>query len=203
MVVYSLYIYDRHCTCCFYADLTQRAAPEPGPSTLPFVLPPSSNSSSSQPNTAANGSLDPSDDRPPYDVPDAHANGVNGAVVAGAEKGKGRLAFDEEAKLVYGVVFSLRNMVNKLSSRGEESFHSLSTSSYKLHYLRTPTAYHFVFLSSPQPTSLRPLLRQIYTGPFNEWIVRNPLAPVDTAKDGKGIDNAAFRRAVEKLLQSA
>ncbi|BGP25394.1 TRAPP complex subunit Bet5 [Rhodotorula toruloides] len=202
MVIYSLYIYDRHCTCCFYADLTQRPAPEAGPSTLPFVLP-DSNPSSSQPRTGANGSLETSDDRPPYEVPDAHASGVNAAVSAGADKGKGRLAFDEEAKLVYGVVFSLRNMVNKLSSRGEESFHSLSTSSYKLHYLRTPTAYHFVLLSSPQPASLRPLLRQIYTGAFNEWVVRNPLAPVDTARDGKGIDNAAFRRTVEKLLHGA
>jgi len=27
------------------------------------------------------------------------------------------LAFDEEAKLVYGIVFSLRNMVNKLAGR--------------------------------------------------------------------------------------
>ena len=115
----------------------------------------------------------------------------------------GRLAFDEEAKLVYGVVFSLRNMVSKLSTRPDESFHALTTSAYKLHYLATPSSYHFVLLTSPQAGSCRPLLRQIYTGPFNEFIVRNPLASLDSQKSGKGIDNPSFRRAVEKLLAAA
>lgn len=83
---------------------------------------------------------------------------------------------------------------------GDESFHSFSTSNYKLHYLHTPTSYHFVLLTSPTPSSLRPLLRQLYTGPFAEHVARNPLAVLDTQKGGKGIDNPAFRQAVEKLL---
>lgn len=51
-----------------------------------------------------------------------NVNGPNGVVrrvaagAAGAGAGAG-LPFDEEAKLVYGVVLSLRNMVKKLSGR--------------------------------------------------------------------------------------
>ncbi|KPV77756.1 uncharacterized protein RHOBADRAFT_11749, partial [Rhodotorula graminis WP1] len=110
------------------------------------------------------------------------------------------LAFDEEAKLVFGVVFSLRNMVSKLSPRDDESFHSVSTSAYKLHYLRTPTAFHFVLVTSPSHPSLRPLLHQIYAGPFNEFVVRNPLASLDTQTGARGVDNRQFRRAVDKML---
>ncbi|GAA5979106.1 hypothetical protein JCM11641_004975 [Rhodosporidiobolus odoratus] len=199
MVVYSLYIYDRHCTCCFYSDLGANSIRDPGPSTLPSVLPPSASTSSSLPSELA--------EERGHSVPDGAIN--SGGVTARdapadradrAAKGKGRLAFDEEAKLVYGVVFSLRNMVNKLSSRGDESFHSFSTSAYKLHYLHTPTSFHFVLVTSPMPNSLRPLLRQLYTGPFAEHIVRNPLASLDTQKGGKGVDNPSFRVAVEKLL---
>ncbi|GAA5907967.1 hypothetical protein JCM6882_001540 [Rhodosporidiobolus microsporus] len=205
MVVHSLYIYDRHCTCCFYSDLGALPNRDPGPSTLPAVLAPSPTASSSTSHTAPTSTAlahahDFADDRP-YGVPDAAVRSDAGqAAGADSGKGKGRLAFDEEAKLVYGVVFSLRNMVNKLSSRGDESFHSFSTSHYKLHYLHTPTSFHFVLVTSPMNASLRPLLRQLYTGPFADHVVRNPLASLDTQKGGKGVDNPAFRSAVEKLL---
>ncbi|CEQ41948.1 SPOSA6832_03699, partial [Sporobolomyces salmonicolor] len=228
MVVYgspsrvpSLYIYDRHCTCCFYADPSSSARPKPpGPSTLPNVLPPAPPSSDLARLSASSPGVGSELSGPTA----AGAGRIAGAAAAQEQPAsRGRLAFDEEAKLVYGVVFSLRNMVKKLSSRSvlsllslappetpltgprmnpseDESFHSFSTSAYKLHYLRTSTSFHFVLVTSPTSTSLRPLLRQVYTGPFTEFIVRNPLAELDTASGRRGIDNAAFRQAVEKLI---
>lgn len=141
-----------------------------------------------------------------YTVPDAVASRDDAPRrTSSASSSSDRLAFDEEAKLVYGVVFSLKNMVSKLSTRRPESdsFQAMTTSAYKLHYLATASAFHFVLLTSPAHASCRPLLRQIYTGPFNEYVVRNPLANLDTQRGGKGIDNQAFRRAVEKLLVAA
>ncbi|GAA5939195.1 hypothetical protein JCM1841_003173 [Sporobolomyces salmonicolor] len=198
MVVYGLYIYDRHCTCCFYADPSSSARPKPpGPSTLPNVLPPAPPSSDLARLSASSPGVGSELSGPTA----AGAGRIAGAAAAQEQPAsRGRLAFDEEAKLVYGVVFSLRNMVKKLSSREDESFHSFSTSAYKLHYLRTSTSFHFVLVTSPTSTSLRPLLRQVYTGPFTEFIVRNPLAELDTASGRRGIDNAAFRQAVEKLI---
>ncbi|GAA5968440.1 hypothetical protein JCM8115_006389 [Rhodotorula mucilaginosa] len=212
MTVYGLYIYDRHCTCCFYTDLDQRPPPVAGPSTLPKVLPPAPRAPQPQPSLQSRDMAiqDPRNSAGGgggYNVPDTATLAPSTTAATAADPTRraspGRLAFDEEAKLVYGVVFSLRNMVSKLSTRPDESFQALTTSAYKLHYLATPSSYHFVLLTSPQAGSCRPLLRQIYTGPFNEYIVRNPLASLDSQKSGKGIDNPSFRRAVEKLLAAA
>jgi len=113
------------------------------------------------------------------------------------------LPFDEEAKLVYGVVFSLRNMVKKLSGR-DEVFVSFSTSVYKLHFLETISGIRFVLLSDPSAPSLRPALRQLYAGPFIDHVIRNPfITSIDSSRTGRGIDNDAFRAAVESFIRSA
>lgn len=84
--------------------------------------------------------------------------------------------------------------------RDEDSFHSFSTSAYKLHYLHTPTSNHFVLVTSPMTESLRFVLRQIYTGAFMEFVVRNPMIEMDSSVSGRGIDNDAFRAAVEAIV---
>jgi len=109
------------------------------------------------------------------------------------------LAFDEEAKLVYGVVISLRNMVKKLSGK-DEQFVNYSTSAYKLHLFETISGYKFVMLSDPSADSLQLALRQIYVGPFLEYVVRNPLSDMDSKE--KGIDNEYFRAATDRVVKS-
>ncbi|KAG5648486.1 hypothetical protein DXG03_003097 [Asterophora parasitica] len=108
------------------------------------------------------------------------------------------LAFDEEAKLVYGVILSLRNMVKKLSGR-DEQFVNYRTSAYKLHLYETPTGYKLVMLSDPNTDSLRFVLRQIYVGPFLEYVVRNPLVKIDSREHG--IDNEYFRASIDRLVR--
>ncbi|CAD6566857.1 MAG: TRAPP subunit bet5 [Tremellales sp. Tagirdzhanova-0007] len=108
------------------------------------------------------------------------------------------LPFDEEAKLVYGVVLSLRNMVKKLSGR-DEAFTSYRTSNYKLHLYETLTGYRFVLLSDPSADSLRFVLRQLYTGPFIDHVVRNSLVEMDSRTEG--IDNDQFRAAVDRHMR--
>jgi hypothetical protein len=143
------------------------------------------------------------------------------------------LPFDEEAKLVYGVVLSLRNMVKRLSGRyastpfplvcfevmepilvshvshssscsscsrrRDESFVSYRTSTYKLHLFETVSAYRFIMLSDPNAESLRFVMRSIYTGPFLEYVVRNPLVPMDSRE--RGIDNEYFRASIDRLVR--
>lgn len=86
--------------------------------------------------------------------------------------------------------------------RDGDSFHSYSTSAYKLHYLHTSTSTHFVLLTSPMPESLRFVLKQIHTGAYTDFVIRNPMIELDSAISGKGIDNDGFRTAVEKILTS-
>ncbi|TEB38214.1 TRAPP complex subunit bet5 [Coprinellus micaceus] len=108
------------------------------------------------------------------------------------------LAFDEEAKLVYGVVISLRNMVKKLSGR-DEQFTSYRTSAYRLHLFETLSGYKFVMLTDPKTEGIRPYLRRIYEGPFLEYVVRNPLVKMDSRE--QGIDNDIFRAALDRMVR--
>lgn len=107
------------------------------------------------------------------------------------------LPFDQEAKLIYGVVYSLRNLVRKLGGKSEQ-FYNFSTSTYTLSHLQTPTMYTFVMITDP-PTqrdaskgplgnlasssaipgtagmTLRGVLNEIWRGPWIEHATRHPL----------------------------
>ena len=54
-------------------------------------------------------------------------------------------------------------------------------------------------LSDPVADSLRFVLRQIYSGPFLEYVVRNPLVTMDSKEHG--IDNEYFRMSTDRLVR--
>lgn len=83
-------------------------------------------------------------------------------------------------------------------TRSDESFTSYRTPLYKLHLFETPTSYRFVLLSDPSSDSLRFVLRQLYVGPFVEYVARNPLVQMDSRTEG--IDNDQVRGAVLSQL---
>ncbi|KAF8515465.1 snare-like protein [Gautieria morchelliformis] len=209
MTIFSLYIYDRHCNCIYYQDWHRVKRPKPAvegnllPAVSRSVAPQSSDSTAPQVS---------------FGNPRNTLSSSSGVVVALGESNdtitsptaisatppqvppqpSTQLPFDEEAKLVYGVILSLRNMVKKLSGR-EEQFVAYQTSAYKLHVYETLSGYKFVMLTDPQAESLRFILRQIYTGPFIEYVVRNPLADMDSQEHG--IDNENFRNGTDRLLR--
>ena len=133
----------RHCNCVYYHDWQHRtkrpkrandggallpavshAVSPPPPSTsapssasgTPFSSPRNTLTSTSGVLVAfndANQTQSPGTPTPPPPLPPPSTNASAGAA-SGASAG---LPFDEEAKLVYGVVLSLRNMVRRLSGR--------------------------------------------------------------------------------------
>ncbi|KAF8906496.1 snare-like protein [Gymnopilus junonius] len=207
MTIYSLYIYDRHCTCVYYQDWHRTKRPKPA--VEGGIL--SAVSQAVSPITPANNDgLVTSGFASPR-----HTLSSNTGVVVAVGESKNQLPtapqtqpfagsstaglpFDEEAKLVYGVVISLRNMVKKLSLR-DEQFVNYCTSAYKLHLFETVSGYKFIMLSDPKADSLRFVLRQIYVGPFLEYVVRNPLVKMDSRE--QGIDNEYFRASVDRLIR--
>ncbi|KAF9566724.1 TRAPP complex subunit bet5 [Agrocybe pediades] len=212
MTIHSLYIYDRHCICVYYQDWHRSKRPKPA--VEGGILPAVSqavyyNATTSTENNAGSTSG--------FSSPRNTLSTSTGIVVAmnegssqlpttpqlqtptgAAATTSTGLPFDEEAKLVYGVVISLRNMIKKLSTR-DEQFTNYRTSAYKLHLFETVSGYKFVMLSDPKTDSLRFVLRQIYVGPFLEYVVRNPLVKMDSRE--QGIDNEYFRASVDRLIR--
>jgi len=81
----------------------------------------------------------------------------------------------------------------------DEQFVNYRTSSYKLHFYETLSGYKFVMLTDPSTDSLRFVLRQIYVGPFLEYVVRNPLVVMDSRD--RDVDNEYFRASVDRLVK--
>ncbi|KAH8916554.1 hypothetical protein BT69DRAFT_761562 [Atractiella rhizophila] len=197
MTIYSFYLFSPSCTCVYYQNWHPSPNPspaQPGPEVLPSVsrivsplLPTETRASTSKldkPPTerfsgvggtlVARGAPTPQPGQTVFDLRGgwAAAGEKEQAVEEGTGKGMG---FDEECKLIYGVVFSLRTMIKKLNGGKSEPYLAYQTPSYKLHMLHTPTCYTFILTSSPSVDSLRLVLRQLYSNCFLEFVVRNPL----------------------------
>ncbi|CAI6333241.1 unnamed protein product [Periconia digitata] len=104
----------------------------------------------------------------------------------------------DDEKLIFGLVFSLRNMVHKLGGE-DDTFLSYRTGEYKLHYYETPTRMKFVMLTDTKQNNLRPYLHQIWANLYVEFVVKNPLAPVEHP-GGIGVANEMFERGLETFI---
>ncbi|ETN36869.1 uncharacterized protein HMPREF1541_07856 [Cyphellophora europaea CBS 101466] len=105
---------------------------------------------------------------------------------------------EDDAKLIFGTVYSLRNMVRKLGGE-DDSFLSYRTSQYKLHYYETPTSIKFVMLTDTKSGSMRIALQQIYVNCYVEYVVKNPLSPVEHP-GGLGVNNELFELSLSQFV---
>ncbi|KAI0122175.1 snare-like protein [Daldinia grandis] len=195
--VYSFYIFDRH-TECVYSKLW---VPRPSSS---IAGPPPSRPQSQQPpsigaatTAAAPGptitTAAPSSAPPTTTIPPANAAAVAAAAAITRRKN------ENDAKLIFGTVFSLRNMVRKLGG-DDDAFISFRTAHYKLHYYETPTNLRFAMLTEPGALSMRNVLHQIYINLWVEYVVKNPLSPVEH-KGGEGVRNEMFEMGLDKFIR--
>ncbi|XP_069739144.1 LOW QUALITY PROTEIN: trafficking protein particle complex subunit 1 [Phaenicophaeus curvirostris] len=85
---------------------------------------------------------------------------------------------EEEFKLMFGMLFSLRSFVSKMSPTDmRDGFVSFLTSKYRLHYYETPTGLRLALNTDPGVPSAREALQHIYSHLFVELVVKNPLCP--------------------------
>ncbi|KAF2993094.1 TRAPP subunit bet5 [Curvularia kusanoi] len=171
MVLYSFYIFDRHTECIYSRRWTPRPVSSSGTSTITKTTRPTSSASLSS--TAPN----------------------DGSGAAPTHKG---LSHADDEKLIFGLVFSLRNMVTKLGG-ADDTFLSYRTGEYKLHYYETPTRMKFVMLTDTKVPNLRQYLYQIWANLYVEYVVKNPLAPTEHP-GGVGVSNELFERGLEAFL---
>ncbi|KAI8628704.1 snare-like protein [Xylariaceae sp. FL1651] len=185
--VYSFYIFDRHTECIYSKQWVQSAAPAPSMLTSPATT--TSTSDQHAPNQQQQ--------QPP---PPQQTNGTTTAAAAAAQLStKRRNKSADDAKLIFGTVFSLRNMVRKLGG-DDDAFISYRTAHYKMHYYETPTNLRFALLTEPGALSMRNVLHQIYINLWVEYVVKNPLSPVEH-KGGEGVRNEMFEMGLDKFIR--
>ncbi|KAI0426377.1 Sybindin-like protein [Xylaria sp. FL1042] len=188
--VYSLYIFDRHTECIYSKQWLQSGASS---SITPSPLEqyrqqqanggdPTATATAAAAATTIEGQQQQQQLPPP--PPPSKPRRNKGA---------------DDAKLIFGTVFSLRNMVRKLGG-DDDAFISFRTAQYKLHYYETPTNLRFALLTEPGALSMRNVLHQIYINLWVEYVVKNPLSPVEH-KGGEGVRNEMFELGLDKFIR--
>lgn len=107
---------------------------------------------------------------------------------------------EDDAKLIFGTIFSLRRMVRQLGGQ-DDQFLCYRTGEYKMHYFETPTQLKFVLLTDTRVGNMRTVLYQIWATLYVEYVVKNPLAPIEHSK-GVGVANELFEGGLEKFMVS-
>ncbi|XP_065072779.1 trafficking protein particle complex subunit 1 [Ochlerotatus camptorhynchus] len=88
---------------------------------------------------------------------------------------------DEEAKLMYGMLFSLKSFVNKISPIDpKEGFLYYKTNKYALHYVEVSSGLNFVLNTDTTASGIKDFLLQLYSKIWVEYVVRNPLWTIGT-----------------------
>ena len=105
---------------------------------------------------------------------------------------------DEEFKLMYGMIFSIKSLLTRLSTtNAKEGFVSYTTSKYKLHFYETPTGLKFVLNTDTNVGDIQDTLRDVYSKLYVEYVVRNPLC-----KPGEPIESTLFASKLDSYVQS-
>jgi hypothetical protein len=95
----------------------------------------------------------------------------------------------EDSKLVYGIVFSLKNIVAKLKN---DKLLCYRTDSYKLHFFESLSSIRFVLFTDDQMPTLSETLQQLYEL-YVEHVSRST---IDITQ------NEPFRVAVDQYIRS-
>lgn len=109
-------------------------------------------------------------------------------------------SIEEHIKLVYGVVFSLKAFVQKITrsiSPQHESLVSFRTTHYKLHHFESLTGIKLILMTDPTAGNLKSVLKYIYSNIYVEFVVKNPLIQKDEC-----INCDTFQSALLSYLHS-
>jgi len=105
---------------------------------------------------------------------------------------------EEEGKLMYGMLFSLRSFVEKISPLDvrDNSF-CYRTSKYKLNYYETPSGLKLV-MNTDHGAAAKDLLKTIYQQVYVEFVSKNPLCV-----PGEYITSELFAQKLDEIIKSS
>lgn len=106
----------------------------------------------------------------------------------------------EEAKLMYGMLFSLKSFANKISpvSGTKNQYLFYRTNKYALHMMETLSGLKFVLNTSPAATGVLEFLQQYYLKIWVEYATSNFLWP-----GGTGIQSDLFKSKSNEFIRGS
>nr|CAD7608147.1 unnamed protein product [Timema genevievae] len=106
---------------------------------------------------------------------------------------------EEEAKLMYGMLFSIKSFVNKISPLDtKDGFLCYKTSKYSLHFFETPSSIKFVLTTDVGAQNVREFLQQIYSQIYVEYAVKNPVW-----QNNKPIKSELFKSKLDAFVKQS
>ena len=108
---------------------------------------------------------------------------------------------DEERKLVFGMLFSIKELVSRMKPPGavDDGLHCLKTSTYTLHHLEILTGLRFVLNTDSATPDLHVTLLDIYSRLYTEYVVKSPTHDPTSPKP---IDSPLFDRHLDEYVRN-
>lgn len=109
------------------------------------------------------------------------------------------ITFDEEAKLMYGMLYSMKKFAMKISPTGyKDTYFHYRTNKYALHMFESISGLKFVINTSPTATGVRECLQQYYLKVWVEYANSNFLWSGDTA-----VQSELFKAKSDEFIKNS
>ncbi|KAI6647255.1 hypothetical protein LOD99_12252 [Oopsacas minuta] len=107
----------------------------------------------------------------------------------------------EEFKLMYGMIFSIKSLINRLSPIDvDNQFGSFATNKNRLHFYETQSKLKFILNTDLQADTgkVHEILKEIYTGYYVQYVVKNPFCDIK----GVSIESSLFTKKLNCFISS-